>query len=735
MVKFGRHLQFFLDLEGLDDGQQNDSLTVHDIERNAAFHNYDKKSSTNNHYIVPYNALRDAIESTSFSSSLLLSSNVSHLTPATFEILWRDALSKANLDLSESMNTCWRSIFDSVSSYQHHHQQQEQYSKENSSPSNKNNNDHFSVTTRGMELMDAIQVYTQINDIVTSRDLLCFLKDTYNAAEMNYQALRKIVKKFDKKYHTIHDVYRINDHNQHYVNSYQDGEGMTYEDRNGHQNGIGNGCHRSIDMLSVFLLPELYSSFLFVGRGMLETTISYLRELIEELNSTSGVEDGDSEEQSTTLSSNDIDDEHDGILSNGTREMKRISTDDEDEDEDENQFIITKTGIDKKNKSLQSKQYSDNQKRLRSKLSFAQGPTERNAEEEEIVTKRADEMQWLNNIVKKIPQSELRHIVAHRGFHTSVGRSDFRPLENSLSAFEYAWSAGIHLCECDVALTKDEKLVLAHDEDFNRLALDRSSTSSNVKVSELTFKELIALTLKNGVRAPLLKDVLMSANAIGPEAKLLIEIKPGNSDTGMALARLLVKYPELMTHVAVIMSFDLWSMHSLCAELHRLFPTFNDVSAKDTTDPVRRPKSESLNVYGTSPSGHTFMNCAAERNRSNSLVVYDDIPSKVSLPKLMLLTVADQPGNRFELCVDVSDYSPIDGWLHSSYTSLDGVYVRCQPDMLLPEGKKALQDLSKKYAVGVWGKAGEDPDDYRMMHYLVKECGVSFYNTDLPRSF
>ncbi len=271
---------------------------------------------------------------------------------------------------------------------------------------------------------------------------------------------------------------------------------------------------------------------------------------------------------------------------------------------------------------------------------------------------------------------------------------------------------------------------MAHDEDFNRLALDKSSACSRLKVSELTFKELIALTLKNGVRAPLLKDVLLSANAIGPEAKLIIEIKPGNSEAAMALARLLAKYPELMVHVAVIMSFDLWSMHSLCGELRRQFPHF--VGESDIPGSLCRPKSTSL--LGSSPGEYSFLMDPSKRERSDSLVTYFT-SQKLSLPKLMLLTVADQPENRFELSVDISDYSPVDGWLHSTNTSLDGVYVRFQPDMLLPEGKAALQKLTEKFTVGIWGKAGEDPDDHRTIHYLVKECGVSFINTDLPRTF
>jgi len=215
---------------------------------------------------------------------------------------------------------------------------------------------------------------------------------------------------------------------------------------------------------------------------------------------------------------------------------------------------------------------------------------------------------WLRDMIRKIPKEDMQHAVAHRGFHNPKGRSDLRPLENPLAAFEAAWTNGVYLCECDVALTKDEKLVLAHDTDFSRLSLDPLSDNSNTKVSDLTFnKELIALTLKNGVRAPLLLEVLQSTSAIGQEAKLIIELKPGNNQAAMALARLLGR--------------------------------------------------------------------------------------------------------------------------------LDGVYVRSESEMLEPDGAAKLKALCDKYTVGVWGEGSEDPDDYETMHDLVKECGVSYFKTDLPHTF
>jgi hypothetical protein len=54
--------------------------------------------------------------------------------------------------------------------------------------------------------------------------------------------------------------------------------------------------------------------------------------------------------------------------------------------------------------------------------------------------------------------------------------------------------------------------------------------------------------------------------------------------------------------------------------------------------------------------------------------------------------------------------------------------------MLEPAGAQALRDLSKQYKVGIWGEYKKDPDDYFVAHHLVN-CGVSYVNTDLPRSF
>lgn len=254
-----------------------------------------------------------------------------------------------------------------------------------------------------------------------------------------------------------------------------------------------------------------------------------------------------------------------------------------------------------------------------------------------------------------------------------------------------------------MALTKDEKLVLAHDEDFSRLALDPSTASSRKKVGDLTMKEIISLTFKSGSRPPLLLDVLRSAQAIGGFARLVIEIKPGNQVACAALINLFRQHPDLIERCAVIMSFDAYTMHKLKCGL-------NELDAWLETH------------YGS---------------RSDSPYSVLSVPFRPKLPDILLLTVLRETTRKqhHQLPVSVSDLSPVHSWLRpEDKPSLDGVYLQYQPEMLHRDGIAAMRALSKEYLVGVWARYG-DPDDIVTASRLVRECGVSFVNTDLPRTF
>lgn len=101
--------------------------------------------------------------------------------------------------------------------------------------------------------------------------------------------------------------------------------------------------------------------------------------------------------------------------------------------------------------------------------------------------------------------------------------------------------------------------------------MDPTSPLCNRTVRDLTFKELMSLPLKSGARPPLLFDVLRSAAAIGGDAKMIVEIKAGNTEASSALARMFLRHPQLMEHVAAVMSFDAFIMHNLRREMAAVF--------------------------------------------------------------------------------------------------------------------------------------------------------------------
>lgn len=152
-------------------------------------------------------------------------------------------------------------------------------------------------------------------------------------------------------------------------------------------------------------------------------------------------------------------------------------------------------------------------------------------------------------------------LVAHRGWHYPSDDVQ-RPLENTLPAYERAWTAGVSYCECDVTLTTDGEIILCHDDDLRRLALNPSTVTKNV--NECAFKgELEFFPLKDGSRVPKLSEVLDAAKRAGPGHKLVIEIKGEDAECARKVAKLVKTYPD---QVALVMSFSLTSVASFAKE-------------------------------------------------------------------------------------------------------------------------------------------------------------------------
>jgi len=100
-------------------------------------------------------------------------------------------------------------------------------------------------------------------------------------------------------------------------------------------------------------------------------------------------------------------------------------------------------------------------------------------------------------------------IVAHRG------ASAYEP-ENTLRAIKRALELNAKMIEVDVRLSKDNHVIVIHDESVDR------TTNGKGYVKDLMLEELKKLDAGKGERIPTLQEVI---NAVRKKAILIIEIK------------------------------------------------------------------------------------------------------------------------------------------------------------------------------------------------------------------
>lgn len=693
MVKFGKHQQVFLDNLG--------AANLYTVP-------YDEFKYT----YIPAKAGEDRDE------------DQKGLSPAAIEDLfiekWRECLEAATGDFNRAVEELWHAVFTAI--------------------------DHL-PESRGAVPDQALRLYMSTLSKDKVSELHLHLKQIHGAALLNSEALRKLVKKFDKQ--------------------------LTAETP-------------SQNSTSARLLPMVYSSSFCVGLPTLENGLTLIRQFL-------GFDGEDADEEAA---------KH---LEETRRRVRNLN--------------IDWTNVD----------FTD-----QDTLDGGFLPLKKRDSDAMLIEKRNSELRWLRSFVKEFPPSLIGKLVGHRGFHSVHDRSDRRPIENSQIAYEACWTNGIHLCECDIALTLDERIILAHDDNFTRLALDPTDELCQKKVKELTYREIISLPLKSGVRPPLLFDVLRSAYAIGEHARMIVEIKPGNVEAGTALAKMFARHPDLMARCAVVMSFDAFAMHQFRKELthvmdylaldrpdvavgstgppqvqhrgsHRrlssqnlVIPTamsigksLEDIALEaaslpprapahrriDSTDhfgigmSIRSPENRIANIHDESQqqeedSGFGQFHMLSERTGSLAGLAQQtlepipadepanlplepgmsnlDVPSGASglgnmlyRPKLLLITgkACDNPHQECELQVSVKDLSRVDNWLRGGASGpLDGVYLQYEPEMLTDEGSKEMRKLAARYDVGIWG-ANPKPDDFETFEKLICDCGVSFVNSSLPRKF
>lgn len=150
-------------------------------------------------------------------------------------------------------------------------------------------------------------------------------------------------------------------------------------------------------------------------------------------------------------------------------------------------------------------------------------------------------------------------IVAHRGFHSADDA-----VQNSIAALDAAQRAKIDASECDVNISRDGKLIVAHGPEHR-------SGDSVVRIDQTTFDALRAMPLANGETPPTFDEYLVQASK-SSDTKLIVELKSQqNSELESTMTRLVLDElaQRTMQHEVIYISF---SRH-ICSMIAQELPT------------------------------------------------------------------------------------------------------------------------------------------------------------------
>lgn len=140
--------------------------------------------------------------------------------------------------------------------------------------------------------------------------------------------------------------------------------------------------------------------------------------------------------------------------------------------------------------------------------------------------------------------NKVNKLISHRGIHNNIDVP-----ENSLLAFKKAVNLGYSI-ELDINITKDDVLVVFHDNNLKRM------TGLNRNIRSMTYSEIKNLYLLNTKeRIPTLEEVL---KLVAGKVTLIIEVKKSNKYRLLIddLVKLLNKY----NGDYIVQSFDYRSL-------------------------------------------------------------------------------------------------------------------------------------------------------------------------------
>lgn len=135
-------------------------------------------------------------------------------------------------------------------------------------------------------------------------------------------------------------------------------------------------------------------------------------------------------------------------------------------------------------------------------------------------------------------------VVAHRG----AWKLNNLP-QNSIASLKHAIELKCAGSEFDVRMTADEVLVINHDQEYNKLQIEKTK-----------YKDLRAFDLTNGEKLPTLQEYIKAGLKNNNSTRLVCEIKPSdiNKERGKAVAEKVVKLVQKLKaeKMFVYISFD-----------------------------------------------------------------------------------------------------------------------------------------------------------------------------------
>jgi glycerophosphoryl diester phosphodiesterase len=156
-------------------------------------------------------------------------------------------------------------------------------------------------------------------------------------------------------------------------------------------------------------------------------------------------------------------------------------------------------------------------------------------------------------------------IIAHRGFHATKGSC-----RNSIEALKQAQKMGLYGSECDINMTKDGIIVVAHGSLHPDKIYRKGEDIKRLNIQKSTYAELCEIPLENGETIPTLEQYLEQMKK-SKKTKLIIEIKnhatpEKETEIVKQTIDMVAKYG--LSDMVEYIAFRPW----ICFELKRLAP-------------------------------------------------------------------------------------------------------------------------------------------------------------------